>query len=144
MERLNTVFHLQRREITDFDLKYTGRECQGRFVPGFSWDSILSYGRMPTKVNHDGCINTIRFTTDGDLMITGSDDQTVKLWNVCDDFSLKSAIGTWHRQNIFCADICPSANNFVLSCAADGTLRMNNIEGNHIAERILHRTTGIM
>ena len=30
---------------------------------------------------HTGCVNAINFNPTGDLIITGSDDMTVKIWN---------------------------------------------------------------
>lgn len=30
---------------------------------------------------HQGCVNAINFNPSGDLIITGSDDTTVKIWN---------------------------------------------------------------
>lgn len=33
-------------------------------------------------VEHGGCVNAINFNPSGDLIVTGSDDTTVKIWNM--------------------------------------------------------------
>lgn len=32
-------------------------------------------------LNHDGCVNTCHWTQDGALLLTGSDDRCVKIWD---------------------------------------------------------------
>ena len=42
--------------------------------------------------------------------------------------------GTSHRSNIFCADFVPGSRNSVISCAADGTLKMNDLTNPRFGE----------
>lgn len=36
------------------------------------------YGKLN---GHEGCVNTIQFNSAGDHLVSGSDDQEVKIWN---------------------------------------------------------------
>lgn len=37
--------------------------------------------RPQTLEGHDGCVNTISFTDDGDTLISGSDDRSIIMWD---------------------------------------------------------------
>ena len=37
--------------------------------------------RGDTLDGHDGCVNTLSFTGDGETLISGSDDQSIILWD---------------------------------------------------------------
>jgi WD40 repeat protein len=101
---------------------------------GFSNSNLIQYKKLKTGniVQHEGCINTIRWSKNdnGRYMVTGSDDMIVKIWDCADymnDVKLAAEVETGHLRNIFCAEICPHKPNRVVSCAADGTVRMNDI-----------------
>jgi DDB1- and CUL4-associated factor 8 len=66
---------------------------------------------------HVGCVNTVLFTEDGTLAITGSDDMTIQLHNIYTN-ELKLKIPTSHRGNIFDAKEIPDSDcHQFLSCA---------------------------
>lgn len=68
---------------------------------------------------HIGCINTVLFNYDGSLIITGSDDMTIQLYNIYTK-NLILKINTLHRGNIFDAKEIPNSNcNQFISCAGD-------------------------
>eukprot|EP01025_Chloroclados_australasicus_P003674 TRINITY_DN1087_c1_g1_i1.p1 TRINITY_DN1087_c1_g1~~TRINITY_DN1087_c1_g1_i1.p1 ORF type:complete len:478 (-),score=41.63 TRINITY_DN1087_c1_g1_i1:1229-2620(-) len=69
---------------------------------------------------HNGCVNTIKFSEDGQLLISGSDDLNLHIYNVLSG-ELITQIETEHTNNIFGAFIMPYDNNsHIVSCAADG------------------------
>lgn len=37
--------------------------------------------RAATLEGHEGCVNTISFTNDGDTLISGSDDRSIVMWD---------------------------------------------------------------
>jgi DDB1- and CUL4-associated factor 8 len=37
--------------------------------------------RAATLSAHDGCVNTVSFTNDGERLISGSDDQSIIIWD---------------------------------------------------------------
>lgn len=81
---------------------------------------------------HDGCINCLNWDEDGRLLATGSDDTTVRLWRYNERAGAIHAgllqpvatLSTGHRGNIFAVNFVPGFPQFVLSGAADGTVRL--------------------
>ncbi|RYH25831.1 hypothetical protein EON65_15165 [archaeon] len=91
---------------------------------------------------HDGCVNTIQFTSTGESVITGSDDTTIKFFNVASGKQVQH-IPTFHTNNIFYAKDLPSVNGdikWLVSCAADGRVGLVNL---HVKScRLLYRHRG--
>ena len=111
---------------------------------GFLQHHIHAYKRLNTrslKEKHDGCVNTARWSAhdNGRFLVTGSDDLSVIVWD-CQDYMdevvVSNEIRTGHMRNIFCAELCHHDPNKVVSCAADGTVRMNDVRssGSHNEE----------
>ncbi|KAL0479546.1 hypothetical protein AKO1_007771 [Acrasis kona] len=70
-------------------------------------------------VGHAGCVNTVSWNSGGTLIVSGSDDQKLKIW---EPFSKKliRTIKTPHRGNIFCAKFMPGSNDqTIVSCARE-------------------------
>lgn len=69
---------------------------------------------------HKGCVNTVSFNADGDVLISGSDDRRVILW----DWQLgkvKLSFPSGHGNNVFQAKFMPfSDDRTIVTCAADG------------------------
>lgn len=72
---------------------------------------------------HSGCVNTVHFNPSGDILISGSDDREIALWDwVAKSKQLSFASG--HDDNVFQARIMPfSDDRTIISCAADGQVR---------------------
>lgn len=107
---------------------------------GFTHDKIRALTRTKAQIEHDGCINTAKWNSSGELLLTGSDDRIVKIWKLSsnyDELTLKHSILTRHRGNIFCANMSPWNPNVVLSAAADGVLLANYIDSPHSATALL-------
>lgn len=70
--------------------------------------------------NHEGCVNTVSFNQAGDILISGSDDRMVMLWN-WDAGRVKLSFHSGHKNNVFQAKMMPySDDTSVVTCAADG------------------------
>lgn len=70
--------------------------------------------------NHRGCVNTVSFNADGDILISGSDDQKVILWN-WDAGHIKLSFDSGHSNNVFHARFMPYTDDrTIVTCAADG------------------------
>lgn len=69
---------------------------------------------------HRGCVNTVSFNSDGDILVSGSDDRRVILWDW--QFGrIKLAFHTGHNNNVFQAKFMPfSDDRSIVTCAADG------------------------
>ena len=59
--------------------------------------------------NHRGCVNTVSFNADGDILISGSDDRQVILWD-WETGSVKLAFDSGHNSNVFQAKIVPETD----------------------------------
>ena len=75
--------------------------------------NIRNYSIVGTLC-HDGCVNTLEWSLDGKYCITGSDDRTIKLWNLRGNLSnipLEHTLHTPHLHNIFDAKFIPHSGN---------------------------------
>ncbi|KAK9809355.1 hypothetical protein WJX73_008283 [Symbiochloris irregularis] len=82
--------------------------------------------RLDARVldGHNGCVNTVSFTPEGDTLISGSDDQAIILWD-WEKGSSRLIYDSGHRDNVFQARAIPHTNNStIVSCAADGQVRV--------------------
>jgi len=65
-------------------------------------------------------VNTVSFNADGDILVSGSDDRTVILWD-WDTGKVKLSFHSCHSNNIFQARFMPYSNDrTIVTCAADG------------------------
>ncbi|KAJ6403019.1 hypothetical protein OIU84_015016 [Salix udensis] len=87
---------------------------------------------------HDGCVNTLSFNAGGDILVSGSDDLRVILWDWetgRDKLSFRSG----HDNNVFQANFMPfSDDRTIITCAADGEIRQAQIlEGGEVKTILL-------
>ncbi|XP_058830139.1 DDB1- and CUL4-associated factor 6-like [Topomyia yanbarensis] len=69
---------------------------------------------------HKGCVNTVSWSDDGQLLLSGSDDQHIV---ISSPFTGRTLFQhkTTHRANIFSARFLPqSGNSEIVSCSGDG------------------------
>lgn len=96
--------------------------------------------REATLTGHRGCVNTVRYSDTGRLLLTGSDDCRVGVYDA-DTFEFKQFLESGHEGNIFCAYSLPhTADARVVSCAADGRVQLIDVEKEEV--RTLARHTG--
>ncbi|KAI3435675.1 hypothetical protein D9Q98_001733 [Chlorella vulgaris] len=99
---------------------------QRRCAPPAGWSTTLVKRlRLDRQLaGHDGCVNTVHFSPDGQLLVSGSDDMQIIFW----DWQLGTRaleFHSGHRNNVFQARVMPqSANGTVVTCAADGMVRV--------------------
>lgn len=88
---------------------------------------------------HQGCVNTILFSEDGNIVYTGSDDTKVNIYDV-DTGTLKTSISTRHTNNIFYVKDLPySQGSKLVSCAADGRVLLTDLEDNSTIQLFKHQ-----
>ncbi|KAG2291032.1 hypothetical protein Bca4012_054744 [Brassica carinata] len=76
---------------------------------------------------HTGCVNTVSFNSDGDILVSGSDDTQVILWD-WDTATVKLSFDSGHCNNIFQAKFMPfSDDRSIVTSAADGQVRHSKI-----------------
>ncbi|PKA60121.1 Dynein assembly factor with WDR repeat domains 1 [Apostasia shenzhenica] len=72
---------------------------------------------------HRGCVNTVSFNAAGNILVSGSDDRLVLLWD-WDAGTVKFPFHSGHSNNVFQAKFMPYTNDRILvTCAADGEVR---------------------
>ncbi|CAI9786421.1 unnamed protein product [Fraxinus pennsylvanica] len=69
---------------------------------------------------HKGCVNTVSFNDDGDILISGSDDRRVLLWD-WETGHVRLSFHSGHHNNVFQAKLMPYTDaRKIVTCAADG------------------------
>lgn len=85
------------------------------------------YGKLN---GHEGCVNTIQFNAAGDYLVSGSDDQEVKIWNWATK-TLELSYPSGHYDNIFQVKIMPFTDDRrIVTSAADGQVRLGQVKEN--------------
>ena len=100
----------------------------------FSKPFVQNFKTVGPELSHRGCVNTVKWNSQGNRIVTGSDDRLVKIWDTSksmDDVKLLHEIRTSHSRNIFCAEMNPFNENIVISCAADGKINIHDINNKH-------------
>ncbi|KAK9761187.1 hypothetical protein K7432_014087 [Basidiobolus ranarum] len=78
---------------------------------------------------HDGCVNTVAWNKKGDLILSGSDDCHLNLWNPELSSPLIASIPSGHQRNIFSAHfLVNSDDRKIVSCAMDGATRFTDLD----------------
>lgn len=88
---------------------------------------------------HQGCVNTIQWSPDGQVLCSGSDDRNVNLWRFDGCQAGRSLIAagsfaTLHRHNIFDAQLTLCQRR-VVSCGADGCVCITDLEAPPSSQR---------
>ncbi|RKP05983.1 WD40-repeat-containing domain protein [Thamnocephalis sphaerospora] len=77
--------------------------------------------------SHEGCVNALSWSSNGQRLVSGSDDTQICIWNAS-DYSLACKIATGHRANIFSAKFMPhSGDATVVCCAGDAEIRVFDV-----------------
>ncbi|XP_072982926.1 uncharacterized protein [Typha latifolia] len=85
------------------------------------------YGKLH---GHKGCVNTVYFNPGGDLLVSGSDDRDIIIWN-WEAKTKKLSYPSGHLENVFQARIMPFTDDrTIISSAADGQVRVGQITDN--------------
>ncbi|ANM66919.1 Transducin/WD40 repeat-like superfamily protein [Arabidopsis thaliana] len=92
---------------------------------------------------HKGCVNTVSFNADGDILLSGSDDRQVILWD-WQTASVKLSFDSGHFNNIFQAKFMPfSDDRTIVTSAADKQVRYSKIlESGQVETSLLGKHQG--
>ncbi|XP_065077487.1 DDB1- and CUL4-associated factor 6-like [Ochlerotatus camptorhynchus] len=116
--RMNSVF----RAVYGGGAAY-GEDLFGHRLVSSSKDSLDFIQRLDlwkTLKVHKGCVNTVFWSDDGQLLLSGSDDQHIVISSPFTGQTLFQH-KTTHRANIFSARFLPqSGNREIVSCSGDG------------------------
>ncbi|XP_058129136.1 DDB1- and CUL4-associated factor 6-like [Anopheles ziemanni] len=99
-----------------------------------SVDLLRRFKRWKVLPAHNGCVNTIVWSDDGQLLLSGSDDQHIAVSNPFLGKQLYRT-KTTHRANIFSARFLPqSQNSEVVSCSGDGVVLHTHLHKSYDCE----------
>uniref|UniRef100_A0A5B7BG50 Putative DDB1-and CUL4-associated factor 8 n=1 Tax=Davidia involucrata TaxID=16924 RepID=A0A5B7BG50_DAVIN len=88
-----------------------------------SEDIVLRLDVFRKLEKHNGCVNTVSFNADGDILVSGSDDTRIILWD-WKTGHVKLSFDSGHSSNVFQAKIMPfTEDRSIITCAADGQVR---------------------
>lgn len=78
---------------------------------------MSQYGKLR---GHEGCVNTVSFNPAGDLLVSGSDDTNIILWDWLSK-TKKLVYPSGHQENVFHARVMPfTDDSTIVTVAADG------------------------
>ncbi|TKR63570.1 hypothetical protein L596_027383 [Steinernema carpocapsae] len=84
---------------------------------------LPNYRLVHTLTDHSSSLCAIRFSPDGAYLATTSDDKSIKIYNVADNFKLEKTITTSHKNGI--SDLIWSPDQKRLAtCSDDTTIRI--------------------
>eukprot|EP00047_Mylnosiga_fluctuans_P014978 m.42482 g.42482 ORF g.42482 m.42482 type:complete len:544 (-) comp5729_c0_seq2:43-1674(-) len=92
-------------------------------------------------MGHSGCVNTVQWDSEGNYLVSGSDDRMVCIWSFWNKKQLHR-IPTGHSNNIFCAKFVPGQLDKIATAAGDGQLRLVHVERQYADELV--RADGVM
>ncbi|GAV86597.1 WD40 domain-containing protein [Cephalotus follicularis] len=109
---------------------------------GASEDLLLRLDLYKKLDKHKGCVNTVSFNADGDILVSGSDDRRVILWH-WETGSIKLSFHSGHYNNVFQAKIMPYTDDrSIVTCAADGQVRHAQISERGVVTAMLAKHEG--
>ncbi|KAJ6840413.1 DDB1- and CUL4-associated factor 8-like [Iris pallida] len=92
-----------------------------------SEDLVLRLGIHRKLNRHTGCVNTVSFNADGNILLSGSDDKMIVLWD-WEFGKVKTLFHTGHTDNVFQARFMPYTNDrTIVTCGGDGEVRHTQI-----------------
>lgn len=97
-------------------------------------------------VGHNAAIHTITATTDGSVIVTASEDHTVRVWHVADDSKLVCDNTLRYPVSVTALSRRMIADRFIIAGCADGSLFLSDIRtGVHVVVTAPHpsHTSGI-
>lgn len=116
-----------------------------REIQNVSWQSFARQNQMTRSLvsrlgvikeleGHRGCVNCIEFNSEGSLLLSGSDDYDIILWDVYKQKKIKT-LPTGHRGNIFSVKFLPqSEDRVVISGAGDGRIEVREVESGEVTQ----------
>jgi len=98
--------------------------------PGFA-DRL---GLIKELEGHNGCVNCLEWSQDGSLLVSGSDDFNIIVWEAL-RYRIGCKMNSGHSGNIFSVKFLPhSNNNTVASAAADAKVRLHSVNSRECAQ----------
>jgi WD40 repeat protein len=115
--------------VTRLQLRATGAVGPGRLLLRADEEAVSKFALAYTFRGHHGCVNTARFSTESQFLITGSDDCRIIFWDIFSRKRLHVMNDTGHEANIFSALTLPrSGDRTLVSTGADGRVVLHTLD----------------
>jgi WD40 repeat protein len=85
----------------------------------------LKYGRYPDFIGHSSSIFSLAFSPDGKYLASGSEDRTVKVWNIDSQKEVTTLQG--HRYSVRSVAFSPDGK-YLASGSDDKTVKLWSVE----------------
>ncbi|KAJ1955851.1 hypothetical protein EC988_001659 [Linderina pennispora] len=77
---------------------------------------------------HEGCVNALCWSPDGQYLFSGSDDSTICIWRAASDGSRICKIKTGFAERVFDLKVMPAPNDHLLiACSMDHSIKIFDI-----------------
>ncbi|KAL8543395.1 hypothetical protein ACS0TY_004071 [Phlomoides rotata] len=107
-----------------------------------SEDLVLRFDILRKLDVHRGCVNTVSFNASGDILVSGSDDKRIVLWD-WETGQVKLSFHSDHSNNVFQAKFMPyTEDKKIVTCAADGQVRYAQISECRVVTKLLTEHQG--
>ncbi|KAB2091845.1 hypothetical protein ES319_A03G222600v1 [Gossypium barbadense] len=107
-----------------------------------SEDLVLRLDIYKKLDKHQGCVNTVSFNADGNVLVSGSDDTQVILWD-WETGHTKLSFLSGHLNDVLQAKFMPYTDDrSLVTCAADGEVRHAQILERGVETRVLAQHQG--
>ncbi|KAJ2283878.1 hypothetical protein GGH14_000520 [Coemansia sp. RSA 370] len=79
-------------------------------------------------LGHDGCVNALCWSNDGQYLFSGSDDSTICIWRAAGDGALLSRFRTGFHERVFDLKQMLAPNqNMLIACSMDHSIKLFDI-----------------
>ncbi|KAG6837445.1 hypothetical protein H0H93_009539 [Arthromyces matolae] len=131
MSGANIQLQLQRRRLSSLRLETLMRRQLSQLLQS-TLDRVNVLGDEGSY-GHSGCVNALSWARGGELLLSGGDDTTVRIWGIDPadtsqeyPFVCRSVIHTGHTDNIFSAQMLPYSSK-IATVAGDHQIRVFDI-----------------
>ncbi|KLO15698.1 WD40 repeat-like protein [Schizopora paradoxa] len=114
-----------------YSLRYERMALRGAYAETLDRVNVLGNDE---GYGHTGCVNALSWARDGEILLSGGDDTTVRLWRIDPTdtetpypYKCDAVINTGHQGNIFNAYLLPSSSHLA-TVSGDGQVRVFDIE----------------
>ncbi|VDB86404.1 unnamed protein product [Peniophora sp. CBMAI 1063] len=95
------------------------------------WDAESELGRMPGApflFGHTNVVNTVAFSPDGKRLASGSDDWTIRIWDVDSGQEVRPALNGHNDSGVLSVAFSPGAGKYLVSGGDDCAVRLWDAE----------------